>query len=44
MTSPLRRRLDALERSGLAATMTVDGRVAQAFVDFIAETFGREGG
>lgn len=44
MTSPLRRRLDALERSGFAATMTVDGRVAQAFVDFIAETFGRDGG
>lgn len=44
MSSSLRRRLDALERAGFVVTSIVDGRGAEAFTAFIAETFGREHG
>lgn len=40
MPHPLHRRLNALERSGFAVTSIVDGRGAEAFAAFIAETFG----
>lgn len=44
MSSSLRRRLDALERAGFVVTSIVDGRGAETFTAFIAETFGREHG
>jgi len=44
MSSPLRRRIEALERSGFAVTMIVDGHGAEAFSAFIAETFDRDHG
>lgn len=40
MSNSLSRRVDALERSGFAVTMPVDGRGADVFAAFIAETFG----
>lgn len=44
MSSSFRRRLNALECAGFVVTSIVDGRGAEAFTAFIAETFGREHG